>query len=339
MPPTLAPGYGGRKFRAFDKATGAGRLGNGAARRHHRCADDVHVRGKAVHRRCDGQQGTSSNRFHRAQSSMRARQSRHWTLAIFVLGAGVIAAMAVPIAQGVAARTVSDGVYSEAQAARGKAVYEAQCAFCHQSDLRGQGFAPGLVEDVFSQQMAGRQSRGPVYDRQGHDAAGQAGILDRRGIRGDRGLPAAGEPLSGRPAGAASRSSRPQGSRLQAAGHTEAVSGFRNLQFTIVNCKLQSNRSALMLRLTRILALAALAATTAVVLAAQRPPSNSAAAGEWRYYGGDAGSTKYSPLDQITRANVNQLRDRLALELARQRDRQGQSGGPARRAIRTRRSW
>ena len=23
MPPTLAPGYGGRKFRAFDKATGA----------------------------------------------------------------------------------------------------------------------------------------------------------------------------------------------------------------------------------------------------------------------------------------------------------------------------
>ena len=27
--------------------------------------------------------------------------------------------------------------------------------------------------------------------------------------------------------------------------------------------------------------------------------------GEWRYYGGDAASTKYSPLDQITRANVN----------------------------------
>ena len=62
-----------------------------------------------------------------------------------------------------------------------------------------------------------------------------------------------------------------------------------------------------MLRLTRILALAALAATTAVVLAAQRPPSNSAAAGEWRYYGGDSASTKYSPLGQITRANVNQL--------------------------------
>ena len=41
-------------------------------------------------------------------------------------------------------------MYSEAQAARGKAAYDAQCAYCHQSDLRGQGFAPGLVEDVFA---------------------------------------------------------------------------------------------------------------------------------------------------------------------------------------------
>ena len=32
-----------------------------------------------------------------------------------------------------------------------------------------------------------------------------------------------------------------------------------------------------------------------------------AAKGEWRYYGGDAGSTKYSPLDQINAANVKQL--------------------------------
>jgi S-disulfanyl-L-cysteine oxidoreductase SoxD len=80
----------------------------------------------------------------------RRRQTKRWTLAIAVLGACVIAAMAVPIAQGVTARTVWDGVYSEAQAARGKAAYEAQCAYCHQSDLRGQGFAPGLVEDVFA---------------------------------------------------------------------------------------------------------------------------------------------------------------------------------------------
>ncbi len=29
---------------------------------------------------------------------------------------------------------------------------------------------------------------------------------------------------------------------------------------------------------------------------------------EWRYYGGTPGSTKYSPLDQITRANASQLK-------------------------------
>src|SRR5436190_12554582 len=29
--------------------------------------------------------------------------------------------------------------------------------------------------------------------------------------------------------------------------------------------------------------------------------------GEWRYYGGDAGGTKYSPLDQIDASNVKQL--------------------------------
>ena len=29
---------------------------------------------------------------------------------------------------------------------------------------------------------------------------------------------------------------------------------------------------------------------------------------EWRSYGGDPGHTKYSPLDQITKANVDQLR-------------------------------
>ena len=36
---------------------------------------------------------------------------------------------------------------------------------------------------------------------------------------------------------------------------------------------------------------------------AQRAAPN----GEWRYYAGDAASTKYSPLDQITRANVRTL--------------------------------
>ena len=47
------------------------------------------------------------------------------------------------------------------------------------------------------------------------------------------------------------------------------------------------------------------AALVGVVALAQRPAPPPA--GEWRYYAGDAASTKYSPLDQITRANVNSL--------------------------------
>ena len=77
---------------------------------------------------------------------------KHWTskLAALVSGASVIATFAVPTAQGVGARTVWDGVYSEAQAARGKDLYDAQCSYCHQLDLRGQGFAPALIEDAFA---------------------------------------------------------------------------------------------------------------------------------------------------------------------------------------------
>jgi mono/diheme cytochrome c family protein len=54
------------------------------------------------------------------------------------------------LGQGNAPRaSVSEGVYTEEQAERGKAAYEAACSFCHLSDLTGQGFAPSLVEDMF----------------------------------------------------------------------------------------------------------------------------------------------------------------------------------------------
>ena len=46
------------------------------------------------------------------------------------------------------------------------------------------------------------------------------------------------------------------------------------------------------------------AGSIVVAVVAQRGP---AANTEWRYYGGDAASTRYSPLDQINRANVNSL--------------------------------
>ena len=40
---------------------------------------------------------------------------------------------------------------------------------------------------------------------------------------------------------------------------------------------------------------------------AAAPAQQGARDGEWRYYGGDSGSTKYSPLDQIDRGNVADL--------------------------------
>ena len=40
----------------------------------------------------------------------------------------------------------------------------------------------------------------------------------------------------------------------------------------------------------------------------QRP----GAAGEWRHYAGDGGSMKYSPLDEIRRANVARLHTAFA---------------------------
>jgi quinoprotein glucose dehydrogenase len=46
---------------------------------------------------------------------------------------------------------------------------------------------------------------------------------------------------------------------------------------------------------------------TLTLAAATVQAQRTAARGEWRYYAGDAASTKYSPLDQITRANVRNL--------------------------------
>ena len=48
------------------------------------------------------------------------------------------------------ARTVWDGVYTDAQAERGAAVYKSACSECHGADLTGDGFAPALTGPEFS---------------------------------------------------------------------------------------------------------------------------------------------------------------------------------------------
>jgi mono/diheme cytochrome c family protein len=51
--------------------------------------------------------------------------------------------------------TVADGVYTDAQAARGAAVYDAACAGCHRADLGG-GSGPALRDERFARQFAGK---------------------------------------------------------------------------------------------------------------------------------------------------------------------------------------
>jgi cytochrome c len=75
---------------------------------------------------------------------------RGW-LTSYMLAAGV----ALAAAQGGAARSVWEGVYTEAQAARGEAVSEEQCARCHGPTLAGAEAAPALVGDVFNSSWDG----------------------------------------------------------------------------------------------------------------------------------------------------------------------------------------
>src|SRR5438034_569364 len=49
--------------------------------------------------------------------------------------------------------TVADGVYTDAQATRGAALYESECSGCHRADLSG-GTGPALREQRFARMFA-----------------------------------------------------------------------------------------------------------------------------------------------------------------------------------------
>ena len=61
-------------------------------------------------------------------------------------------------------RSINDGVYSDLQAERGRALYLAQCASCHGADLTGMGFAPGLAGTEFLSLWTGQSLR-DLYSR------------------------------------------------------------------------------------------------------------------------------------------------------------------------------
>jgi len=66
-------------------------------------------------------------------------------------------ALAPPTAQSPspATRTIWDGVFTQAQADRGRDQYRKSCASCHKADLLGESAAPPLAGPEFSQRWVG----------------------------------------------------------------------------------------------------------------------------------------------------------------------------------------
>jgi quinoprotein glucose dehydrogenase len=74
--------------------------------------------------------------------------ARHGCLLLGLLLAGC--SVLLRAADDQAARTVWDGVYTDAQAERGRASYQQACVSCHRDDLRGDNTTPSLVGESFT---------------------------------------------------------------------------------------------------------------------------------------------------------------------------------------------
>jgi mono/diheme cytochrome c family protein len=80
----------------------------------------------------------------------------------FAIGALVfVQGVIIASAQG---KTTLDGVYSDAQAARGETVYKESCTSCHGDDLSGGGQAPALAGKDFNGDWVDL-SLGDLFDR------------------------------------------------------------------------------------------------------------------------------------------------------------------------------
>jgi cytochrome c5 len=71
------------------------------------------------------------------------------------LVAAAVALTGTPVRAQPTAPTVADGIFTDAQAARGATVYEAACAGCHRADLGG-ATGPALRDERFARQFAGK---------------------------------------------------------------------------------------------------------------------------------------------------------------------------------------
>ena len=93
----------------------------------------------------------------------------------------IILAMALTLGVAAAQSPVSvwDGVYSDAQAGRGAAVYQTACASCHGDKLQGKGQTPRLTGSDFVMNWSG-MTIGDLFDKiQTSMPADKPGTLSR----------------------------------------------------------------------------------------------------------------------------------------------------------------
>ena len=79
--------------------------------------------------------------------SLTIRKSKIFRSKMLYFAASVVGWLTLAAAQ---TRTVWDGVYTDAQAERGRASYRQSCVGCHRDDLRGDNTAPSLVGESFT---------------------------------------------------------------------------------------------------------------------------------------------------------------------------------------------
>lgn len=114
-----------------------------------------------------------SSRFTRPEPRVRRSSARCLLLACALVGAGSLSVHARQT------RTVSQGVYTDAQARRGQAIYKERCTACHGDALRGSA-APPLVGPEFLAAW-GQQPLSELVDKIQHTMpANDPGTLTRR---------------------------------------------------------------------------------------------------------------------------------------------------------------
>jgi S-disulfanyl-L-cysteine oxidoreductase SoxD len=80
--------------------------------------------------------------------------------AVLAVVAAAVYASAFVAVSAQATKSVNEGVYTEAQAKRGEAIYKEQCAACHGDNLEGSGPMPPLAGKDFLTNWQGK----PVAD-------------------------------------------------------------------------------------------------------------------------------------------------------------------------------